>query len=62
MPDRNDLPDSLATLVALTAVRIGAGHAQRPCAVTLTGVDLFNAADVPRQNNHNREDINGQLA
>jgi hypothetical protein len=59
MPDRNDLPDScLAMLVALTAGR----HAQRPSAVTLTGVDLNNAADLPRQNNHNREDINGQLA
>jgi cytochrome c len=62
MPDRNDLPGSwLATLVALTVVGIGTGHAQAllPAAATPTGPDLFkqqcatchslNAADPPRQ-------------
>ncbi len=62
MPDRNDLPGSwLATLAALTAVGIGASHAQPPlpAAVTPTGAGLFkqqcatchslNAADPPRQ-------------
>jgi cytochrome c len=44
MPDRNDLPGSwLATLVALTAVGIGASRAQSPlaAAVISNGPDLF---------------------
>ena len=62
MPDRNDLPGSwLATLVALSAVGIGTGHAQAPLSTAAipTGSDLFkqqcatchslSAADPPRQ-------------
>ena len=62
MLDRNDLPGSwLATLVALSAVWIGTGHAQVPLPATAapTGSDLFkqqcatchslNAGDPPRQ-------------
>jgi hypothetical protein len=44
MLDRNDLPGSwLATLVALSAVWIGTGHAQvpLPAAAAPTGSDLF---------------------
>ena len=47
-------PLPLSELGSVTRTGPGRGY--------LTGADLFNAADLPRQDNFDREDVNEQLA